>query len=141
LSFTGEFRHTVDAKGRLIVPARLRDEIQDDSVVLVMSPEGCIDLWSGEHWAGYEAKLLEQRQANPDARNVVRRIAASAHPDRIDRQGRMNIPPHLRAHAAIEREVLVVGSLDHAEIWSPERWEAARPSEDELQEVYGGMHL
>jgi MraZ protein len=141
LSFTGEFRHTVDAKGRLIVPARLRDEIQDDSVVLVVSPEGCIDLWSGEHWARYEAELLEQRRTNPLSRSVVRHIAASAHPDRIDRQGRLNIPPHLRAHAGIEREVLVVGSLDHAEIWSPERWEGDRPSEEELREVYGGMHL
>jgi MraZ protein len=141
LSFTGEFRHTIDAKGRLIVPARMRDEIDDDSVVLVMSPEGCIDLYSGDRWAEYESQLLAQRKANPDSRTVIRRIASSAHPDRIDRQGRMTIPPHLRAHAGIEREVLVVGSFDHAEIWSPERWADDQPSDDELKHVYRGMNL
>ena len=141
MSFTGEFRHTIDAKGRLIVPARMRDEIDDDSVVLVMSPEGCIDLYSGDRWAEYESQLLAQRKANPDSRTVIRRIAWSAHPDRIDRQGRMTIPPHLRAHAGIEREVLVVGSFDHAEIWSPERWADDQPSDDELKHVYRGMNL
>jgi MraZ protein len=141
LSFTGEFRHTIDAKGRLIVPARMREEIDDDSVVLVMSPEGCIDLYSGDRWAEYESQLLTQRKANPDSRTVIRRIASSAHPDRIDRQGRMTIPPHLRAHAGIEREVLVVGSFDHAEIWSPERWADDQPSDDELRHVYRGMNL
>lgn len=141
MSFTGEFRHTIDAKGRLIVPARMRDEIDDDSVVLVMSPEGCIDLYSGDRWAEYESQLLAQRKANPDSRTVIRRIASSAHPDRIDRQGRMTIPPHLRAHAGIEREVLVVGSFDHAEIWSPERWADDQPSDDELKHVYRGMNL
>jgi MraZ protein len=141
LSFTGEFRHTIDAKGRLIVPARMRDEIDDDMVVLVMSPEGCIDLYSDDRWAEYESQLLAQRKANPDSRTVIRRIASSAHPDRIDRQGRMTIPPHLRAHAGIEREVLVVGSFDHAEIWSPERWAEDQPSDDELKDVYRGMNL
>jgi MraZ protein len=141
LSFTGEFRHTIDAKGRLIVPARMRDEITDDSIVLVMSPEGCIDLFSGDRWADHEAKLLDQRRSNPAARTVIRRIAASAHPDRIDRQGRMTIPPHLRAHAGIEREVLVAGSFDHAEIWSPSRWLADQPSDDDLLAVYREMNL
>jgi DNA-binding transcriptional regulator/RsmH inhibitor MraZ len=53
----------------------------------------------------------------------------------------MTIPPHLRAHAGIEREVLVVGSFDHAEIWSPERWADDQPSDDELKHVYRGMNL
>ena len=141
MSFTGEFRHTIDAKGRLIVPARMRDEIEDDSVVLVMSPEGCIDLWSGVRWSAYESQLLAQRKANPDSRTVIRRIASSAHPDRVDRQGRMTIPPHLRAHAGIEREVLVVGSFDHAEIWNPERWAEDQPPDDELRDVYRSMNL
>jgi MraZ protein len=141
LSFTGEFRHTIDAKGRLIVPARMREEIENDSVVLVASPEGCIDLWSGERWADYEAKLLDQRRSNPGARTVIRRIASSAHPDRIDRQGRMTIPPHLRRHAGIEREVLVIGSFDHAEIWSPVRWSEDQPSDEVLKDVYREMHL
>jgi MraZ protein len=119
----------------------MREEIENDSVVLVASPEGCIDLWSGERWADYEAKLLDQRRSNPGARTVIRRIASSAHPDRIDRQGRMTIPPHLRRHAGIEREVLVIGSFDHAEIWSPVRWSEDQPSDEVLKDVYREMHL
>lgn len=123
MSFTGEFRHTIDTKGRLIVPARLRDQLVDDEVVLVVSPDGCIDMWSGPGWADYERRLLDQRQSSADNRTVIRRIAASAHADQIDRQGRMTIPAHLRRHAGIERDVVVTGMLDHGEIWSPERWE------------------
>jgi MraZ protein len=141
LSFTGEFHHTVDAKGRLIVPARMRDEIEDDSVVLVMSPEGCIQLFSGRGWRSYEDKLLEQRRTRPETRSVIRRIASSAHTDHIDRQGRMTIPQHLRTHAGVDRDVVVVGVFDHAEVWSPERWRADEPSEEELREHYGSLNL
>jgi MraZ protein len=123
LSFTGEFHHTIDSKGRLIVPSRLRDKLRDDEVVLVVSPDGCIDMWSGDGWRDYERKLLEQRRSNPGNRAVIRSIAASAHTDQVDRQGRMAIPEHLRRHAGIDRDVIVVGALDHGEIWSPERYE------------------
>jgi MraZ protein len=139
LSFTGQFRHTIDSKGRLIVPSRLRDQLEDDEVVLVVSPDGCIDLWSGEAWRDYERKLLAQRRSSRGNRSVIRSIAASAHADRVDRQGRMSIPAHLREHAGIEREVVVVGSLDHAEIWSPQRWEAENVQEGRLTELVEGM--
>jgi MraZ protein len=126
LSFTGEFRHTIDAKGRLIVPSRLRDELTDGRVVLTVWPDGCIALWSGDGWTGLETKLLEQRQMNPKGRAAIRAIAASAHQDDVDRQGRVTIPPHLREAAGIERDVVVTGALDHGEIWSPERWQVER---------------
>jgi MraZ protein len=131
VSFTGEFRHTIDAKGRLIVPSRLRDELTDDQVVLTLWPDGCIGLWSGPGWRSLEARLLEQRQMNPGARAVVRGIAASAHQDDVDRQGRITIPAHLRRWAGIERDVVVTGALDHGEIWSPEVWESQRAKVEE----------
>jgi MraZ protein len=139
LSFTGEFRHTIDSKGRLIVPSRLRDQLQDDEVVLVVSPDGCIDMWSGEAWRDYERKLLEQRRSNPGVRSAIRTIAASAHSDRVDKQGRMTIPAHLRRHAGIDRDVVVIGSFDHAEIWSPERWSDERAQEGQLKQLVEGM--
>jgi MraZ protein len=122
LSFTGEFHHTIDAKGRLIVPSRLRDELQDDKVVLARWTEGCVALWSGDGWRRFESSLLEQRRSDPKVRAVVRAIAASAHQDEVDKQGRITVPEHLRRHAGIDREVVVAGAFDHGELWSPARW-------------------
>lgn len=126
LSFTGEFRHTVDAKGRLIVPARLRDELEEDRVVLAVWPDGCVAMWSGQGWRDLEQRLLDQTRSDRNVRAVVRAIAASAHSDQVDRQGRINLPQHLREHAGIERDVVIVGALDHGEIWGPDRWEQER---------------
>jgi MraZ protein len=125
LSFTGEYRHTIDSKGRLIIPARIREQIEDDEVVLVIGPDGCVELWSGPPWREYEARLLAQRRNDSDTRSVVRRIAATAHSDRVDRQGRLHIPDHLLGYAGIDRDVVVAGSLNHVEFWSPQRWEGA----------------
>jgi MraZ protein len=122
LSFTGEFRHTIDAKGRLIVPSRLREELENDQLVLTLWLDGCIALWSGDGWRHLERQLLDQPRRNPSARAVVRAIVASAHQDSVDRQGRITVPPQLRDRAGIARDVVVTGMLDHAEIWSPERW-------------------
>jgi MraZ protein len=141
LSFTGEFRRTIDAKGRLIVPALMRSELENDTAILVVSPDGCIDMYSGDGWRDYEGKLLDQRRSNPTARAVVRRIAASAHSDQIDRQGRLHIPDHLRAWAGIERDVTVVGALDRAEIWAPERWQDAAIPEEGLRQGFGELEM
>lgn len=123
LSFTGEFRHTIDAKGRLIVPSRLRDELEDDKVVLARWTEGCVAMWSGDGWRRFESSLLEQRRSDPNVRAVVRAIAASAHQDEVDKQGRITVPENLRRHADIQREVVVAGAFDHGELWSPSRWQ------------------
>jgi MraZ protein len=126
LSFTGEFRHTIDAKGRLIVPSRLREELENDQLVLTLWPDGCIAIWSGAGWRELEDRLKEQRRNDPNARSVVRAIAAGAHQDKVDRQGRITVPTHLRDWAEVTREVVVAGALDHGEIWSPEKWAEQR---------------
>jgi MraZ protein len=137
LSFTGEYRHTIDVKGRLIVPSRLRDELGDNKVVLSRWPDGCVAVWSQAGWAEMESRLLEQRKGDRDTRSAVRAFAASAHQDDVDKQGRINVPQHLREAAGIEREVVVVGAIDHGELWSPDRWsdEKARSAEGGLDEL------
>jgi MraZ protein len=141
LSFTGEFRHTIDAKGRLIVPARIRDELVEDRVVLTRWMSGCIAIWSGDGWRNLEKRLLQQGRSNPDARAVVRAIAASAHQDAVDRQGRIGVPPKLREWAGIERDAVVIGAIDHGEVWNPEKWgeEQAKFEEDRLDELARGL--
>jgi MraZ protein len=123
LSFTGKSRHTIDAKGRLIVPARMREELTGGEVVLSAWLDGCIALWSRESWDGIEQKLRELGSSTRAARAFQREIASSAHPDAMDKQGRVTVPQHLREHAGITRDVMVTGALNHGELWSPERWE------------------
>lgn len=137
MSFTGEYRHTIDSKGRLIVPSRLRDEFPDDKVVLIRYMGGCIGMYSSEGWTRLEHDLLEQGRARENARSVIRAMAASAHQDEIDRQGRIGVPLQLRSYAGVDRDVVVTGALDHAEIWSPQRWveEQAKVDEGRLDEL------
>ncbi len=141
MSFTGEFRRTIDSKGRLIVPSQMRGQLEDDVVTLVVGPDGCVEMWSGDEWRDYERRLLDQRRSNPTARSVVRRIAASAHTDEVDRQGRLHIPDNLREWAEVERDVVVIGQLNHAEIWNPQRWEGAAMPQDKLSEGFEQLDL
>lgn len=143
MSFTGEFRHSIDAKGRLIVPSRMRDELSGDEVVLTVWLNDCIAMWSAEGWADLERSLREQNRGDRNARAFVRRIAASAHPDEVDKQGRITVPLNLREDAGITKEVVVAGALDHGEIWSPERWEQekAKGSEGQLEALAEGLQF
>ncbi|HYY44494.1 MAG TPA: division/cell wall cluster transcriptional repressor MraZ [Actinomycetota bacterium] len=130
-SFTGEFRHTIDAKGRLIVPSRMREALDGDRVVLTRWMDDCIAVWSEAGWREVETSLREQGRSNRNARALVRLIAASAHPDDVDRQGRITVPQHLREYAGITKDAVVIGALDHGEIWSPERWAAEQEHVEE----------
>lgn len=129
MPFTGTYRHTIDSKGRLIVPSRLRDQLEQDQVVLTVWPDGCISMWSGDGWRRLQDKLLAQRQSSPKSRAAVRQIASMAHADEVDKQGRITVPQNLRDHAQITRDVVVTGALDHGEIWSPERWQHVQSSD------------
>lgn len=131
MSFTGEFRHTIDAKGRLIVPSRLRDELEQSKLTLTVWPDGCISVWSGAGWRTLEAQLLGQARSKPGARSAVRHMFGQAHADVVDKQGRITVPVNLREFAAIEKEVVIVGVGDHAELWNPERYETQQQEVDE----------
>jgi MraZ protein len=90
-------------------------------------------MWSEELFETRVAeRLLSERNSNPRLRSSARRLASSAHTDGIDAQGRISVPPQLREGAGIQREVVVVGALDHAEIWDPGNWR------DELARTAGG---
>ncbi|HVF52805.1 MAG TPA: division/cell wall cluster transcriptional repressor MraZ [Actinomycetota bacterium] len=141
MSFLGEYQHSIDPKGRLIVPSKLRYELTDDQAVVTRWVDNSIALWSAEGWKAQETKLLALGQSNPQARALVRSVAASAFPEAVDKQGRILLPESLRDHAGITRECVITGAISHAEIWSPEGWaaEQAKTGDGGLDEIAAGL--
>ncbi len=116
----GEYQHTVDAKGRMFIPAKFRDELGDRFVV-TKGLDNCLFVYPLENWQVLEEKI----RALPLAKaNLQRFFLSSAAECELDGQGRINIPQSLRDHAMIEREVTVIGVSTRAEIWDTKRWNA-----------------
>ncbi|MDR5683037.1 MAG: division/cell wall cluster transcriptional repressor MraZ [Armatimonadota bacterium] len=115
----GEFEYTLDDKGRVVIPPRFRRQIGDRFVV-TRGFDGCVVLYPESEWAGVEDKLRGEPLAN---RQFVRYLLGSAVEVETDRQGRFVLPPPLREHAGIQRDVVVVGLINKLEIWSRERWQ------------------
>ena len=116
----GEYRHTIDAKGRLFIPASLRKELGQTFHVTV-GQDHCLSVYSDESWAAFMAKLKELSYNEVKKLRALFAYAADCEPDS---QGRILIPAKLREYAGLTKEVVVVGSFDRAEIWSAERWAA-----------------
>ena len=121
--FFGSYEHSLDAKGRLILPARLRGPFTTGGYLTPHS-EGCLGLFPSETFKEEIAQRRAQASGDARARNEVRDWAAAVFEAEIDKQGRMAIPAHLRAYAGLESEVLVVGMIDRVELWSPAAWAA-----------------
>jgi MraZ protein len=119
--FTGEYRHTLDDKGRLAVPARFRAELAQGAQVSNWM-DGCLALHPAAVWEA----LAEQINALPftdnRSRTLRRLLYGSAYEVLLDRQGRFVLPPPLRSSAGLQSEVVVVGAGNRIELWSPERW-------------------
>lgn len=121
--FTGEYRHAVDEKGRLAVPARFRTQLEGGCVVARWL-DTCLAIFPMPAWEVLAAKVGGLPMTDPNARLLQRRLFAGAFETEIDKQGRLLVPQNLRAFAELQGEAMVVGGgQDHAEIWSPMRWE------------------
>lgn len=119
--FMGEYHHTLDAKGRLIIPARFRSEL-GDTFVLTRGLDHCLFVYPMEEWRNVEAKLRTLPLTKADARAFVRFFFSGAVECEVDKQGRIMIPPNLREYAHIDKDVVVVGVSTRVELWSAERW-------------------
>jgi MraZ protein len=130
----GEYRLSLDDKGRLSVPAILRHTLHDlyapddQTIVVTKFFEHCLVLYPKPAWIERQQQLLELPN-NPDARAFLRQLCASASICHLDRQGRILIPPKLRQYAAIDSEVFLIGMIWKLEVWSPSRWEAYESDE------------
>ncbi len=121
--FFGRYEHSLDAKGRLILPAKLRGAFGQTGY-LAPHLEGCLALWTSEEFEEEVRVRLSSADLDPVSRNQVRDWSAAVFEAEIDRQGRMPIPPHLRTYAHLEQEVLVTGMINRVELWSPATWSA-----------------
>jgi len=136
--FMSEYRHTVDTKGRLIIPAKFREEI-GDQCYLTRGLDGCLFLFPEKEWEEFEGKLRQLPVTfNKDARQFVRFFTTGATNGQFDKQGRILIPQTLREFADIRKEVVVAGSLNKLEIWSKERWDAAN-SFDNMENIASNL--
>ena len=137
--FMGEYRHTIDAKGRLIVPAKFREQL-GDSFVVTRGMDGCLFGYTQEEWNILETKLQKLPLTKKDARAFVRFFYSAATECEIDKQGRINIPKSLRTDAALQKKCLVVGVCNRFEIWSEDRWDAfADEAEENFDDIAENM--
>ena len=120
--FLGEFRHAVDEKGRLAVPARFRAQL-DGGCVVARWLDTCLAIFPMPAWEELATKVGSLPMTDPNARLLQRQLFAGAFETELDRQGRVLVPQNLRTFAGLEAEALVLGSRDHAEIWAPRRWD------------------
>ena len=117
----GEYEHTLDAKGRLTMPSKLREDI-GEKFIITKGLDGCLFAFSIEEWKKFEEKLRTLPISNKDARNFSRFLFAGAIDCEIDKQGRFLISSNLREFAGLEKEVIIVGMDSRLEIWSKEKW-------------------
>ncbi len=136
--FRGRFEYSIDDKGRVKVPPKFKDILKDKNInTLVMTIfDDCIYVYPQDVWEKLEEKAVNLPLTNKAARRFKRMFFSSAQDVNIDRQGRVLVPHVLRDDAEIEKDVVILGNLDHIEIWSKEKWEeefeALRESEEEL---------
>ena len=128
--FTGEYRHAVDVKGRIAVPARFRAQLEA-GVVVARWLDTCLAIFPIAAWDELAAKVGSLPMTDPNARLLQRQLFAGAFETELDRQGRVLVPQGLRAFAGLEDEAMVLGSRDHAEIWAPARWDTYSESLDD----------
>ncbi len=119
--FVGRYEHSLDIKGRVILPAKFRVSFERGGY-LAQHSEGCLALWTPGEFDRQMAVMLERAEAGRSDRNRARLWASSSHEVEIDRQGRMPIPALLRSFAGLETDVLVLGVIDRIELWNPAAW-------------------
>lgn len=123
--FIGRHKHTIDDKGRVSVPAKFREMLKESAqgtFYITKGLDGCLYAYPKDEWE----KVLEKLYLLPDNREgryYTRIFLSYAEESTLDKMGRVSIPQHLLAEAGLQKEVLIIGHLDHMEIWNPENFE------------------
>jgi len=134
---TGEYAHSIDAKGRLFFPAKLRDELGTVfHITLSFTEDECLSAYSADIWEQIMAKLNSLPYSK---QNLMRPIFANATKCEMDAQGRILLPQKLRTFAGLEKDVAIIGAGNHVEIWDAEKWAAKDATEATLQNIAAVM--
>ena len=135
----GEYEHSLDVKGRLIMPAKLRQDIGEKFIV-TKGLDGCLFAFSQKEWENFEAKLKTLPLSDKNARNFVRFFLAGATECEIDKQGRFLIPSNLREAGKLEKEAVIIGVGTRLEIWNKDIWNS-KDEEISADEIAENMTL
>ena len=140
--FMSEYNHTIDAKGRLIIPSKFRETLGEEFVVS-KGMDGCLFVYANEDWNAFEQKLTSLPLINKEARQFARFFLAGAAQVELDKQGRILLPANLRSFAELDKDVVLVGVGSRIEIWSKERWESISGDEnmDDITAAMAGLGL
>jgi MraZ protein len=134
MDFRGTYEYAIDARGRMPVPARYRDAFAE-GIVLVQSPDGCIDIYTPSGYDTWASFLIKERPNRQRSRRLRRGFFGRSIDTDVDRQGRILVPAFLRQHADLSGAVLIVGRGECLEVWNPRRWEAEAALVDEEYEA------
>ena len=127
--FMGEYNHTVDEKGRLIIPAKFREELGSEFVI-AKGLDDCLFVYNNTEWKALEDKLRALPLTNKNARTFARFMLGGAATVELDKQGRILIPQVLRTFATLDKEIVLVGIANRIEIWNKAKWDAASNIDD-----------
>ena len=119
------YEHQIDAKGRTSLPAKLRDTLvgtYDDRLILTTALDPCLHAYPVREWEQLEASLAKRNPMEPGVKTLMRLYVAPAQEVSVDKLGRVLIPPSLRAHAGLEKDVVWAGMVKVIELWSAEGW-------------------
>lgn len=119
----GEYSHNIDVKGRLAIPAKLRDAL-GDKVVITKGLDGCLFVYDMQEWQKLEEKLSTMPMTRKNSRDFVRFLFSGACETEFDKQGRVSLPANLRQHASLDKDCVIIGVGRRAEIWDAAKWTA-----------------
>lgn len=131
--FMGEYHHTIDNKGRLIIPARFREGL-GVRFIATKGLDNCLFVYPMDEWKQIESRLKELPFTRSDARTFVRFFFSGAAECEVDGQGRILLPESLRSYARLERDVVVIGVSSRVEIWSKPEWDDYQQKADQSYE-------
>ena len=135
----GEYEHTIDAKGRISMPAKIRKDM-GETFIVTKGLDGCLFAFSQEEWLNFETKLKSLPLSDKNARNFVRFFLAGATECEIDKQGIFLIPANLRVAAKLEKETIIIGVGTRLEIWNKETW-VSKDEEISADEIAENMTM
>nr|WP_122013580.1 division/cell wall cluster transcriptional repressor MraZ [Maliibacterium massiliense] len=139
--FFGEYQHTIDAKGRLIMPSRFREGLGEQFIV-TKGTSGCLFVFSKEEFNNFAQRLRTLSLGDKDSQAFLRVLFASANLCEVDKQGRILLSASLREYAGLDKEAVVIGSLSRVEIWNRERWSAySANAVDNYDDILASMSL